>query len=157
MRVLAQFYQDVRGVSFQIGNILALVILTVLLAGVIASTGSFVQDTRTDAAQEELTITGERVTAELMIADNLVQSGDRSTVTIEPFTPTRISGSQYNIELASDPDTNQGTVTLTISRPDVTVVVPFRHDTPIENTTVSSGQFEITTTESGELTLADSR
>lgn len=154
MRVLSTFRSDSRGVSFQLGNILALVILTVLLSGVITATGDFVGDTQKDATQEELTITGERIAAELMVADHLMQSGERATITMEPLTPTRISGSQYNIKLESNSSTDAGMLTLTTTSPDVSVKIPFRHDTSIQNTTVASGGVVITSTDAGELTLA---
>lgn len=152
-RFTNSFPQDIRGVSFQVGNVLALVILTVLISGVVGTMGGFVTDTQKDATEQELNVIGNQLTAEIMAVDNLAQQGTDSTITAKSQIPDRVAGSQYTIAVKNGSGATESRLVLQSQDPDVTVVVPFRHSTTLQESTVSGDTLLIKYTDSGGLRL----
>ena len=141
---------DDRAVSTTVGYVLTLAIGAALLSGVVIGVGGVV-DSQTDrAVRGDLTVTGDRLTAELEGADRLarlaeagrtdpdVDAGDASvTAAVDVDLPTRMAGVPYTIEVTDD------AVRLRTERPSASVRVPHRSRIAVEPTTLRGGPVRI--------------
>ena len=141
---------DERAVSTTVGYVLTLSIGAVLLSGVVIGVGGVV-DSQTDrAVRGDLTVTGERLAAELEGADRLARlaeagrtdpdldGGDANvTAAVEVDLPTRMAGVAYTIEVTDD------AVLLRTERPSASVRVPHRSRVAVEPTTLRGGPVRI--------------
>ena len=132
---------DERAVSVTVSYAMNLAVAAILIAGLMTVTGDVIEDRRDGATRSELTVVGNRVTADLMSADRLAQAGDDPEVRIETTLPNRVAGAHYTITVnATPPDPH---VTLQPTGSSVSVTVPFRNATAVRNGTVSGGDLEI--------------
>lgn len=135
---------DRRAVSVSVGYVLNLAIAALLLGGLFVAGGSFVQGEREAAVEGELTVVGERVSADLMTVDRLAagaESPGTATVELNADLPPRVSGSGYRLTIESaDGD---GTILLEDERSGISVEIPFRVRTDIAETTVAGGDLTI--------------
>ena len=143
---------DERAVSVTVSYALNLVVATVLVAGLLTVTGGLVEDRRQSAIQSGLTVVGNRVAADLMSADRLVQAGSNPDVRIETVLPNRVAGSHYLLTVnasASDPH-----LSLRSDDPAVTVNVSFRTTTTVRDGTISGGDLSIVLVDDGSLEVS---
>lgn len=140
---------DERAVSVTVNYAMNLAIATVLIAGLMTVTADLVEDRRESATRAELSVVGNRVTADLMSADRLAQASDDSEVRIETRLPSRVAGSHYSISIDATPADPH--VTLEPVGSSVAVTVPFRNATAIRNGTVTGGDLAIVLADDGRL------
>lgn len=129
-----------RGVSTILGYTLNLAVATILVTGLLASAGGYVENQQERAIRSELEVIGSRTVGELGAADRLARSGADASVSITVSTPTRTTGVSYTIGVN---ESGNDLVTLETSNPDVFVQVPFRVDLPVEAGSVSGGTFVV--------------
>lgn len=135
-----------RGVSVALSYVLTLAITTLLISGLLFATANVVGDRQESVTRTELQVVGERVSASLMTADRLVQSG-ASTVIVEVPAPQRVAGEGYSIAL----NATGGEVVLSTGDPAVVVRVPFRNETVVATSEANGGDVEIVFADDGEL------
>lgn len=136
-----QFERDERSVSVTVNYALNLVVATLLIGGVLTATGGMVEDRRSSAVQTELAVLGERLASDLMAADRLAQvsEGSDETVAVSVTLPERVAATRYEVSVMTSPPR----IELTSDDPEVTVVVAYRHETPVVETTVRGGDLRI--------------
>lgn len=134
-----------RAVSVTLSYVLTLAITTILVTGLLLSTGSLVEDQRESAARSELRVVGERIAASLMSADRLAQSG-ATTVVSEATAPDRVAGFRYTVSLNG---TTQEVV-LETAASDIVVRVPFNNRTAVSESTATGGAIRIALTNPGD-------
>ena len=108
-----------------------------------------VTDQREDATRAELTVVGERLSAQLNVADDLAQRGSPSTLRISTNLPDRVAGSGFVVELRASE------IELRTSDPDVTVTIPHRTTTPVASVTVTGDPAVVIVLDGGDLTLEE--
>jgi hypothetical protein len=149
---------DDRAVSIAVGYVLGLGIATLLFSALLIGGSGLVESQTRSVTSDELSVTGQRLAADLSGADRLVRadagvdSGDLSELSVQSDLPDRVAAGGYTIEIShSSP---RGTIELRSSSPDVVVEVSFRSDTPIavDGGTVTGGTVE-TSYEGGELVV----
>lgn len=145
-----------RAVSVTLSYVLMLAIATVVLASVLFISGDVIDGQVDRALEEELTATGESLAADIQTAEQLVNaSGDvtATTVTLESRLPRKVSGVRYEVTI----DGNAQELTLSTTRPDAEVVVPFRAERVTDDEhSVSGGRVEIVLTDEDELEVRES-
>lgn len=133
-----------RGVSISVNYVLTLAITTLLMTGLLFSTGNLVEDRRDSATRSELRVVGERMASSLMAADRLAQSGP-TTVVVETDAPDRVAGMQYTVSLNA---TNQQVV-LEPANAEVVVRIPFENETAVTDSTAPGGSVRVVLTDPG--------
>jgi len=115
------FCQDSRGVSKQIGYILAISVISLLMAGLITSTGVLVEQTTEHGTESRLQVTGDRMAAQIMAADRLMNKNDgTSELVLNVGVSTDAQKSPYRV--SHDEGANE--LVLEHSARDVTVTIP---------------------------------
>lgn len=148
------WWSDERGVSFTVSYVLTVAIAVVLVAGLSLSVGHLVRDQQTESIRSEATVVGDQTAAAVMASDRLVQRGTSSAVSVALRLPDRLGGQPYTVTLEASA-TNADVVVSTRS-PSVTVSVPLRNGTHIEEATVAGPDVRVVHDVSdGTLTLAD--
>ena len=130
-----------RAVSVTVNYVMSLAITTLLISGLLMSTGDVVGDRRESVVRGELEVVGERISAGIETADRLARTG-ATEVTLEVSAPRRVGGMSYSISV----DGANRVVTLETRDPDVIVEVPFRNRTNVATTTTSGGTVEVALT-----------
>jgi len=151
---------DDRAVSVAVGYVLGLGIATLLFSALLIGGSGLVESQTRSVTSDELSVTGQRLAADLSAADRLVRAdagddgGSLSTVSVRSDLPERVAAGGYKIEITYDDADNAGTIELRSSSPDVVVSVPFRSDTPIavDGGTVTGGPVEMSY-EGGDLVV----
>jgi hypothetical protein len=126
-----------RAVSTTVGYALALSITTILVSGLLISTGNVVDSREKMTTRNELEVVGERVVAGLMSADRLATTEGASDVAVSVTLPTTVAGNRYSIEI--------GTTKVIIEADSVrtSVTVPVDTSTTLSTGTVSGGSIRI--------------
>lgn len=120
-----------RGQSTTVGYVLSVGIATVLVAGLIAGVGTYVEQEQRTAVQDELEVIGQRLATQASTIDAVA---DRNgTVYTEPEVPERVVGVGYRVSFVVN--VTGAWVRLTTPRPAVAVAVPFAHRVPVVNST----------------------
>lgn len=138
-----------RGVSTVFGYTINVAIATILVTGLLFTAGSVVDDQRQQAVRSELTVVGQRFTANLETADRLSRSGQNATVRLDTHLPRTVAGVGYRIDVV----TNGGSATAVVQteHPAVRVTVPIANETPIQATTVTGGPVTVVGNATGPL------
>lgn len=130
-----------RAVSTALGYVLSLAVASIVVVGLLAAAGGFVEDQRERAVRTEFDVLGQRVASDLATVDRLARAGDDATVTVESELPRTVAGTQYQVRIVGDP--SGATVVLHSSTPDVTVRVAVTNRTAIAPANVTGGPLEI--------------
>jgi len=130
-----------RGVSTALGYVLNLGVATLLVTILLLSAGTLVEDQRQRAAETELEVVGERVSADLAAADRLARANDPTTVRVEADVPRRVAGSPYDV--AVNESGGRGELVLVAEQADADVTVPFDTTTPVVASTVGGGDLAV--------------
>lgn len=130
-----------RGVSVTVNYVLGLAIATVVLSGIMIVSGDIVDDQQDATIRTELEVIGERMAANLMTADRLVQAGG-TTVNVSAEAPRSVAGAPYTVNVNAT--ASDAKLTLETENPPVSVEVPFINTTAVGNTTVGGGNLHIT-------------
>lgn len=97
-----RFVRDDRAVSVQVNYTLSLAIITVMIAGLFMGMSTFLQNERESAVQSEFDVLGNRVAADLAVADRLNQSAwSDATVRVATTVPEQVAGQGYEITIVS--------------------------------------------------------
>ena len=111
-----------RAVSVAVNYVLTLLIATVLLGGLVVAAGGVIESQSNNSVHDELGVIGERLAADVESADRLrAAGGEDANVSVRSDLPNRVSGTSYSIEV----DGEDGEITLSSQRPEVTVTVSF--------------------------------
>lgn len=137
---------DDRAVSVTVGYIINLSIAAILVSGLLIVTSGVVETRSERVIQGELQVIGQQTTAALMSADRLAQiaaaDGDGSVngaVELTVELPPAVAGSGYTVDV----NASASVVELTSTRPEVSVIVPYRNDTAVAAATLSGGDVRI--------------
>lgn len=139
-----------RGVSFQVNYITTLSITTILVVGLVMTTGAFVDNQTERAAEHELEAIGNRIATQIDIADDLAARGGNVSMTITQ--PRHVVGEAYSVELAHGSACDSPVVgtddclLLEANDPGVVVKVPVTNVSVVAVEEVSGGQFRVTAT-----------
>jgi len=138
--------RDDRGVSIAVGYVLNLAIATILFSALLIGGSGLVESQTRIVTNDELSVTGQQLASELSSADRLVRAGgeaDLAELSLHTELPDRTAAGGYTIEIGYNESTNNGTIELRSTNPEVVVTVPFRSETNVEETTVNGGSVEI--------------
>lgn len=140
---------DDRGVSVSVNYALNLVVATLLVSGLLVTTGNVVEDRRESAAESELEVVGNRLAANLEAADRLASVGGSDTdVRVEADLPASVAGATYSVEVNGGSDPH---LLLETGTPDVTVRVPIRTSASVESAELGGGDLAIVLADDGDL------
>lgn len=135
---------DDRGVSTALGYVLNVGVAAILVTMLLFSAGSLVETQRDRAVETELRVVGDRVAADLAAADTLARASDGAnddgSVRYAVEAPSSVAGFGYDVHVN---ESGNGNVVLDADRSDVTITVEFQTETPVENATVSGGDFVV--------------
>lgn len=110
-----------RAVSVTVNYVMTITIATLLLSGLVVSTGGLIESQSEEAIRSELDVLGQQLAADLGSADRLaaVATGNNAEVRLESALPTRVAGTGYTIDVTGD------TIVLRTTDPEVSVSVQF--------------------------------
>jgi len=119
--------RDRRGVSVTVGYVLMLVVAMLMMATLLTAASGLMEGQSERVIDEELTVIGNQLAANLNEADRLAQvaradadtTGGSVTVRRTARLPDRVAGTGYLIEIGS------GTITLSTTNPTVEVTVSY--------------------------------
>lgn len=149
-----RFRADERSVSVTVNYALNLMVAALLVGGVLAATGGMVEDRRESAVRSELSVVGERLATDLNAADRLAVVGsDDPAVAVSVSLPERLAATRYDVTVETSPTAR---LVLQSRDPEVTVIVGFHHETPVDApTTVRGGDLRIVLNDAGELEVRE--
>ncbi|WP_435345691.1 DUF7266 family protein [Haloarchaeobius sp. HRN-SO-5] len=147
---------DDRGVSIAITHVLTIGITTILVAGLLVGTSGLLQDEKSNAARDELRTIGNRIVSDLSHVDHTTD-GSTGEMTLETEHPAQVSGSGYAVRLYEpgssecapydtapyNDDGKTACLVLESSEARANIVVPFRNDTAVTESSVSGGDLYI--------------
>lgn len=110
-----------RGVSVTLDYIMMLMIATVLLAGIVAISGSLIDGQVDRGVESELSTTGESLAADIQDVERLYNaSQDNTSITLARELPGHVGGHSYTIAVNETGEE----IILRAADPDVSVSVP---------------------------------
>jgi len=135
--------RDDRAVSTAIGYTLTLGIMTLLITGLLAAGGGFVENQRERTVRAELQVIGQQIAADLDAADRLVRAnGTDATVEIHRQYPERVTGASYALEVVGSSDDRcefDRCLKLSTDDPEVVATVRIGTVTEVELGSISGG------------------
>lgn len=141
-----------RGLSVALNYAIMIAIATMLMTGLLWSTGDLIEGRQEIATKTELDVVGERFAANLVAADRLAQA-DAETVVVRAFLPPTVAGSVYTIEVNATATDSE--LVLETQRPEVRTTVPFVNTTAIDATTLNGGRIRIELAGDGALEVTE--
>lgn len=144
MRSEKSLSTDTRAVSTTLGYVLTLGITMLLITGLVAAAGTYVETQREQVIRSELTVIGEQLSADLGAIDRLARTWgtDREVVTRQ--LPTDVAGTSYTVEVVNPGPPGSGSyLRLTSTDPELTVEVDLELNTAIAGGSVGGGDLEI--------------
>ncbi|RQG90288.1 hypothetical protein EA462_09935 [Natrarchaeobius halalkaliphilus] len=142
--------RDERGLSTAVTHVLTMGITTVLVAGLLVSSGTLIDHQTDRSAEQSLETIGERLAGEITHVDRLASDGD--SVTVIATHPRTIAGSTYRVGIedsrtcAGEPLLDGSTVCLRLSSTDADaeVFVPISNESELNSESlVTGGTIEI--------------
>lgn len=131
-----------RAVSTTLGYVLTLGIAAILITGLIAAGGTYVQDEREQVIRDELTVIGQQLAADVERTDRLARAGDEEssvTVRLNQSFSDRVTGTSYRISL----DRSEQAVVLSSVDPNITVSVGVETQIPVADSTAGGGPIQL--------------
>lgn len=131
-----------RGVSPVFSYVLTLGITTLLIAGLLVAAGGYVDTQRELTVENELSVIGHQVSADIAAADRLHRTEGAEEVTVTRTIPQRVVGSSYRIHLKEDGEgPTEYYLELVSTRPEasVTVGIPVAPETTLAESSVDGG------------------
>lgn len=138
-----------RGVTTPLTYVLILGMVSLLVSALILGVGGLVDGEQERAVRAQLEVIGHQFANDLTAAEQLGRHGT-GTVRLVAELPREAVGSRYTITVAAAGG-GQYELRLRSATPDVTTVVPFRSQTPVDATTVRGGSVVITYSPSGQM------
>lgn len=136
-------YDDERAVSITVGYVLNLSVAALLISGLLVAGGGLIEGQTQQVTRDELAVTGQMLAEELSNADRLARAGEStpSTLSIRVDLPPRTASGGYAIEIEHTGP--EGTIELRTTIPAVSVKIPFRSETGVDEVTVDGGPVRI--------------
>lgn len=130
-----------RAVSSTLGYVLTLAIAALLVGGLLTAGGNFVTTQRDVVVEEELTVVGQQLSANVEQADRLVvaSSGADPVVQLNQTFPRNVARSQYVARLDADRDQ----LILTSTDPEQTVRINVTTRTDLRDSTAAGGEVTV--------------
>jgi len=141
-----------RAVSTTLGYVLTLAISTLLITGLIAAGGSYIETEREQVITDELTVIGQQLASDVERTDRLVRAADGSspTVQLNKTFSDQVTGTSYRISLGSSE------VVLTWFDPEITVSIQVNSQTDLGDSTADGGPIQVWYDDAdGELEVRD--
>lgn len=113
-----------------------------LISGLVAAAGTYVEDQREQVIRSELQVIGEQVSADLAAIDRLAQTWGTESVVVSRELPERVAGNTYVLEVI-DAGTGDPHLELRTTNPDVTVKVDLGVKTEILPGSAGGGDVEL--------------
>lgn len=145
--------RDDRGVSIALTHALTLAITTILVGGLLLSSGPFLEAQEQRVSQDQLSEIGSNVATQVATLDRLADSGDDVTTTVTVQYPNRIVDTHtYTVELRTIDDGGDERALVQISSPGVDRASSFQLNTEaeIEDSTTDGPRVEISLCDDGE-------
>lgn len=145
---------DTRAVSVALTHSLTMGITTVLVAGLLISSGGLLEDQREQAVRDQITVIGERLVSEITYLDRTVHDED-GTATVETSHPSRVAETQYRASLVEGDArcTAAACVLMESQETDVTVLVPIPDGIDVDGGATARGGHIAVSHDGGEVTL----
>lgn len=140
--------RSARGVSTTVGYVLTLGITTLLVTGLLATTGGLVDTRQETATRDALDVFGQRVAANLMAADRLAESG-ADTVVLDVTLPNRVAGSGYVVTVHGSGSGSE--IELESNRIDASATIEFVTTTDVADAELRGTDLRIVLTAANEL------
>lgn len=97
-----------RAVSITFSYVALLAVAAAVTTGVIIVAGDMASQQRDRTIENQLTVIGEQLSAELSVADRLARTHTTSKVEIQRQFPERVGGKTYDITIDTNPETISG-------------------------------------------------
>lgn len=136
-------YNDDRAVSVAVGYVLNFAVAALLVSGLLIAGGGLIDSQTKEVTTDELSVIGHQLADELSSADRLVRAGDVSTLSIRTELPRGTTAGEYTIEIDIEESSDEGTIVLRTSSPEVTVTVPFQIRSALEEDQIGGGPVRI--------------
>jgi hypothetical protein len=133
-----------RGLETVVSHVLSLGITTLLIVGLVASAGGFLDAQRSTAAQTEVETVANRLANGLMQADSLATNSESVTVTVR--LQERVAGSTYTARLrqpSACPPPTGSCLTVSVAEYDAQASVTVLNETWLSLESGADGRFEI--------------
>lgn len=142
---------DERAVSVPVNYSQALIITTILLAGLMLATAGEVRTQRDRTVESEFQVLSNRIAADLSAADRLVTTLEDDTdpgqnaVSVTTTLPPSVAGAGYSAEISSTSsgDGYRVEVTLDADRGDTQLTYHLKTSTEVLDSTISGGEYTI--------------
>lgn len=139
---------DNRAVSPALGYVLTLGITLILVVSLFSTSATLVADGQSRAVESELSVLGNRLAGQLATADSLVRATDApATVTLSERLPERVAGNHYRLSIEEQSTGSayyRYLLVLESESAGVSVGIPLKIGTEIQETTLSGGTIQIT-------------
>ena len=141
---------DERAVSVPVNYSQALIITTILLAGLMLATAEEVRTQRDRTIESEFQVLSNRIAADINTADRLVGTLEdtdpsNNTASVTTTLPSTVAGSGYAAEISSSP-AGEGyvvTVTLDADRGNTQLTYRLKTSTEVLDSTIAGGEYSI--------------
>lgn len=135
------FGRSRRAVSTTVSYTLTLGITALLVVGLLAAGGNFIDNTQEQAVREELRVVGQQISSDISRADRLVVAADDSdpTVRLTMEFPAQVAGTQYRVRL----DNSSDRILLETINSRTSVAVGVQTETDLANSTASGGTMRV--------------
>lgn len=135
---------DTRAVTPAVTHVLTIAITSLLVIGLLATAGSFLNTEERTNARADLELIGNRLADEVSRVDALAQNGGRTSIITHH--PAEVSGGGYTVDHRPPSECTEGDSCLELSAHDVDVdvVVPVQNSTSVQVRTESPGTFNVT-------------
>lgn len=133
---------DDRGVSPVFAYTLTLAVTALLVAGLVAAAGGYVDQQRERTIENQLSVVGHQLSADIAAADRLVRSDDDASVRVGREVPETVVGSTYTVHVRKDAGLSETEYYLELvsTDHDVSVTVAVASMTTVEETSVGGGE-----------------
>jgi|AntRauMinimDraft_4_1070384.scaffolds.fasta_scaffold00073_3 FlaG/FlaF family flagellin (archaellin) len=162
---MSRFSRDRRGVSVTVGYVLMLAVAGLLLGVLVTAGGGLLEGQSEQVVDDELTVVGSQLAANIHEADRLAQvahadantTAATGTMALDVNLPRQVAGTGYRIEIRNETIsllTSNPTLNVTVSYPETTVPVStdgqlsggdlrIVYETPPAGEPVEAGRLEV--------------
>ncbi|MFP8952164.1 hypothetical protein ACLI4Z_04195 [Natrialbaceae archaeon A-arb3/5] len=131
-----------RALSTGLSYVLLLGVTVILISGLSVAAGDLLQTQHEQTVESELNVVGERIAADLMTVDRLVQtSAEAETVSVVSNPPQTVSDGQYSVRIESENSNTKLVLESAETSVIVTTIAPTSTD--VEETRLSGGTMTI--------------
>ncbi|MFC7234478.1 DUF7266 family protein [Halosegnis marinus] len=129
-----------RAQSTTVGYLLSVAVATLLVVGLVAGVGTFVESEQRAAVDDQLRVVADRLAAQAVAVDTLARRNGGTAYT-EPDLPARVVGSTYRVALVVEG--GDTLVRVSTADPAVTVTVPVAVGVPVTESGTTGGDLAL--------------